>query len=52
MGKELCSLYEVFSSAHTMLHGMTHTLNELFGHPDITEEQAKRLMEEGRRVEI
>lgn len=52
MIEELSNLYEAFSIAHTILHGMTHTLNELFGTPNITEEQAKRLLEEAKRVEF
>ena len=52
MIEELSDLYETFSFAHTILHGMTHTLNELFGNPNITEEQTKRLLEEAKRVEI
>lgn len=51
MVKELSGLREAFSFAHTLLHGMTHTLNEVFGNPNVTEEQAKKLMGEGKRVE-
>jgi len=49
---ELSNLYEAFSIAHTILHGMTHTLNELFGNPNITEDQAKKLLEKAKRVEL
>lgn len=52
MIEELSDLYEAFSIAHTILNGMTHTLNELFGNPNITEEQAKKLLEEANRVEL
>ncbi|MDY6993905.1 MAG: hypothetical protein SVR94_15060 [Pseudomonadota bacterium] len=52
MANELSELYDAFSFAHTMLHGMTHTLNEIFGNPNISEEQAKKFMEEAKRVEI
>lgn len=52
MADELSDLYEAFSSAHTILYGMTHTLNELLGNPNISEEQTKKFMEEARRVEI
>jgi len=52
MVDELSDLYEAFSFAHTILHGMTHTLNELFGNPNISEGQAKKLMEKAKRVEI
>jgi hypothetical protein len=52
MIEELSDLYEAFSIAHTILHGMTDTLNELFGNPNITEEQAKKLLEEAKRVEL
>jgi hypothetical protein len=52
MAEELSELYETFSRAHTILQGMTQTLNELFGNPNVTEEQARRLIERGKRVEI
>lgn len=52
MADELSDLYDAFSFAHTILHGMTHTLNELFGNPNISEEQAKKFLEEAKRVEI
>lgn len=52
MSDELSELYGVFSRAHTILHGMTHTLNEAFGNPNISEEQAEALLAQGRRVEI
>jgi hypothetical protein len=52
MAEELSELYETFSLAHTILRGMTHTLNEMFGNPNITGEQAKKLIEQGKRVEI
>ena len=52
MIEELSNLHEAFSIAHTILHGMTHTLNELFGNPNITEEQAKEFLEKAKRVEL
>jgi len=52
MIEELSDLHEAFSFAHTLLNGMTHTLNELFGNPNITEEQAKKFLEEAKRVEL
>lgn len=52
MIEELSNLYEAFYIAHTLLHGMTHTLNKLFGNPNITEEQAKKLLEKAKRVEL
>jgi hypothetical protein len=52
MAEELSGLNETFSRAHAILQGITHTLNEMFGNPNITEEQAKMLIEEGKRVEI
>jgi len=52
MSEELSELYNSFSFAHTVLHGMTHTLNEIFGNPNISEEKAKELIEAGKRVEI
>lgn len=52
MNEELSDLYESFSFAHTILHGMTHTLNKLFGNPNINEEQTKKLLEKAKRVEL
>ena len=52
MIEELSDLYKSFSFAHTLLNGMTHTLNELFGNPNITEEQAKKFLEEAKRLEL
>jgi hypothetical protein len=52
MAEELSELYEPFSFAHTLLQGMTHTLNKAFGNSVTTEEQVKRLLNEGERVEI
>jgi hypothetical protein len=52
MIEDLSNLYEAFSIAHTILHGMTHTLNELFGNPNITEAQAKEFLEKAKRVEF
>ena len=52
MIEELSNLHEAFSIAHTILHGMTHTLNELFGNPNITEGQAKEFLEKAKRVEL
>lgn len=52
MFKELSDIREFFSTAHTVLHGMTYTLNELFGKPNIDDEQAKMLIEECRHVDI
>ena len=52
MIEELSNLYEAFSIALTILHGMAHTLNELFGNPNITEEQARKLLEKAKRVEL
>ena len=52
MADELSDLYDAFSFVHTILHGMTHTLNALFGNPNISEEQAKKFLEEAKRVEI
>jgi len=52
MYEELSELHKSFSFAHTLLNGMTHTLNEAFGNPNISEDLARKLMEEGKRVEI
>lgn len=52
MSKELSEFHETFVHAHAILHGMTHTLNEAFGNPNISQEYADALLEEGRRVDI
>lgn len=52
MAEELAEIYETVSRAHTILHGMTHTLNEVFGSPNISQEQADKLLEQGKRVQI
>lgn len=52
MAEDLSALYEAFSHAHTILQLMTRTLNKIFGNPDVSEEDAKKLLEQGKRVDI
>ena len=52
MSEELSELHKAFAEAHAILHGMTHTLNEAFGSPNISQEDSDALLEAGRRVEI
>jgi hypothetical protein len=52
MRSELREISEVMSRAHTILSGMTHTLNEIFGRPNISEDQARKLMKKGKKLGI
>lgn len=52
MRKELEEIYESFCRAHATLSGMTHTLNQIFDRPNISQEEAIQLMREGKRIEI
>ena len=52
MRAELREISEVFSRTHTILLGMTHTLNEMFDRPNISEEEARKLMKKGKRLGI
>jgi hypothetical protein len=49
---ELGAIYISLSQAHAVLAGMTHTLNQAFGRPNISEQQAEELMRSGRRIDI
>ncbi len=52
MGAELEGIYESFSRAHAVLSGMTNTLNQMFDRPNISQEEAIKLMSKGKRIEI
>ncbi len=52
MRAELREITEVLSRAHTILSGMTHTLNEIFDRPNISKEEAKKFMKKGNRLGI
>ena len=52
MRAELEEIYKSLSQAHATLSGMTHTLNEVFGRPNISQEEAMELMNKGKRIEI
>ena len=52
MRAELREITEVLSRAHTILSGMTHTLNEIFDRPNISEEEARKFMKKGKRLGI
>jgi len=49
MNVVMCS---ALSLAHTVLSGMTHTFNQVWGKANITEEEARQVLSEARRVEI
>ena len=52
MRAELREIFEVLSRAHTILSGMTHTLNEIFDCPNISEEEARKFIKKGKRLGI
>ena len=52
MREEVAEIYKALSLAHTVLSGMTHTFNAVWGRPNITEEQARTFLSEARRLEI
>lgn len=52
MIEELAEYHKTFSHAHALLHGMTQALNEMFGNLNMTEEQAKKLMDKAKQVDI
>ncbi len=52
MRVELEKIYESLSRAHATLSGMTHTFNQALGRPNITREEALKLMKEGKKVGI
>jgi hypothetical protein len=52
MRTELREISEVLSRAHAILSGMTHTLNQAFNRPNISEEDARRFEKNGMRFKI
>ena len=52
MRAELRGIYEALSRAHSILSGMTHTLNEIFNRPNISEEEARKFEKKGKRLRI
>jgi len=52
MRAELEDIYQSLSRAHTILQGMTHTLNQIFDRPNISQEEALKLMSKRKRIEI
>ena len=49
---DLRAIHESLSRAHAVLSGMTHTLNQAFGRPNISERDAEELVRRGRRLDI
>jgi hypothetical protein len=49
---ELREIHQVLSRAHAVLAGMTHTFNQAFGRPNVSPEEAEKLMRRGKRIEI
>ena|ERR1700674_4132053 len=49
---DLGAIHESLSRAHAVLTGMTHTLNQAFGRPNISEHEAVELVRRGRRIDI
>jgi len=49
MISELREIHRVLSRANTVLAGMTHTFNQVFGQPDISQEEVEMLMQRGKR---
>ena len=52
MRAELEDIYRSLSRGHAILQGMTHTLNNVFDRPNISQEEALQLMSKGKRIEI
>jgi len=52
MRAELKEISESFSRAHTMLSGMSNTLNQIFNRPNISGKEAMELQKAGKRIEI
>ena|ERR1700733_14581613 len=49
---DLRAIHTSLSRAHAVLAGMTHTFNQAFGRPNISEREAEELMRSGRRMDI
>ena len=52
MSADLRQIREALSLAHTVLSGMTHTFNEIWGRPNISNEQALQFLNNGKLDEI
>ena len=52
MKAELKEIYESLNRAHATLSGMTNTLNQAFGRPNISEEEVIEKMKKGKKIEI
>lgn len=52
MRAEIAAIHSALNLAHTMLNGMTHTLNQAFGKPNVTEEYARQLQAAAKKLEI
>ena len=52
MRAEIAAIHSALNLAHTVLHGMTHTLNQAFGKPNITEEDTEQLVAAAKKLEI
>ena len=52
MRAEIGTIQESLVLAHTVLSGMTKTLDEIFGVASMAENQAQALVEKGRKIEI
>ncbi|HSE18654.1 MAG TPA: hypothetical protein VLB46_16480 [Pyrinomonadaceae bacterium] len=49
---ELDDIYRALNLAHAVLSGMTHTLNQAFGWPNVSKEEVLELINGGKRVDI
>jgi hypothetical protein len=52
MNIELDDIYRALNLAHALLYGMTHTLNQAFGWPNISQEETLELIKKAKRVDI
>jgi len=52
MISELDAIYRDLTLAHAVLSGMTHTFNEAFGRPNISEDQVEELLRRGKKLDI
>lgn len=52
MRAEIAAIYSALNLAHRVLHGMTHTLNQAFGKPNITEEYEQQLVAAAKKLDI
>ena len=52
MNAELDDIYRALNLAHAFLHGMTHTLNQAFGWPNITEKDVIEMVKKGKKVNL